>query len=381
MTPDGGQVARVELLGPLQVSVDGRLVAAGGPKLRAIVAVLGLAGGRVVSVDEVLAGVWGEDLPATARNTLQYHVGVLRKTLAAHGAAGCLVTRDPGYSLTAKTDVSEFKALSEAGSRAASSGDHEQAGSHFADALALWRGNALADLWQFPFAQSRSVALQTCRLTCAEAWVDAELGSGRAEELISPLQDLLAENPTRERLWEQLMIALYRTGRQDAALSSYRTARRVLDQELGVEPTARLTDVHRAVLRQDSWLWPDRQSHGGPARTVAPTRLVTSEPDGGTPTLVAHGGQRIVLTGAPVVLGRHADCDLVLHDDQASRRHAQVELGPAGFVLVDLGSTNGTLLNGRPVDRPEPLEPGDRILVGDTLVRFFGETASIPSRA
>ncbi|MBD3945607.1 BTAD domain-containing putative transcriptional regulator [Nocardioides ganghwensis] len=374
MSNEGEGRVRVELLGPLQVTVDGRLVAAGGPKLRAIAAVLGLAGGRVVSVDELLAAVWGEDLPATARNTLQYHVGVLRKTLAAQGAAGCLTTRDPGYSLSADTDVAEFKAHIAAGSRGAALGDHTTAAEQYAAALSLWRGNALADLWQFPFAEGRAVALESCRLTCAEAWSDAELALGRSEDLIAPLQDLIAENPTRERLWEQLMVALYRTGRQDAALSSYRTARKVLDDELGVQPSARLNRIHEAVLRQESWLWPERAepTGGGAGHTVVPTRLATSEPQDAPPTLVAHGGQRIVLAGSPVVLGRQADCDLVLQDDQASRRHAQVEPGPHGFVLVDLGSTNGTLLNGQPIAGPASLKPGDRILVGDTVVRFIG---------
>ena len=382
MAGAGAQV-RVELLGPLQVTVAGQLVAAGGPKLRAIVAILGLADGRVVSVDDLLDGVWGEDLPATARNTLQYHVAVLRKTLAAHGAVDCLVTRDPGYSLSAQTDAAEFKALTVAGSRAAAVGEHDVAAARFTEALALWRGNALADLWQFPFAGPRAVALESCRLTCAEAWADAELALGHAEDLISPLQDLLAENATRERLWEQLMVALYRTGRQDAALSSYRTARTVLDRELGVEPSARLNHVHQAVLRQEAWLWPDRPSNGRPANghpthTVSPTRLATSEPKDAPPTLVANGGQRIVLTGAPVVLGRHGDCDLVLQDDQASRRHAQVELGPHGFVLVDLGSTNGTLLNGQRVETPVSLSPGDQIVVGASVVRFVGASTATP---
>lgn len=371
-----GKQVRLELLGPLQVTVEGKLVAAGGPKLRAIVAMLGLAGGRVVGVDDLLSGVWGEDLPATARNTLQYHVAVLRKSLAAQGAGECLVTRDPGYCLFAETDVAEFKALTVAGSRAAAIGERDVAAEQFASALALWRGNALADLWQFPFADSRAVALESCRLTCAEAWADAELARGHAEDLISPLQDLLAENATRERLWEQLMVALYRTGRQDAALSSYRTARQTLDRELGVEPSARLNQVHLAVLRQESWLWPERSSNPEPTHIVSPTRLVDSEPVDAPPTLVANGGQRIVLTGSPVVLGRHAECDLVLQDEQASRRHAQVERGPGGFVLVDLGSTNGTMLNGARVDEPVALSPGDQIVVGESLVRFVGATAA-----
>src|SRR5689334_22309424 len=101
---------RVELLGTLELRVDGEHVAAGGPKLRAVIAQLALAGGRVVSVDELLLGVWGEDLPGSARNTLQYHVTTLRKALAERNAADAIVTREPGYALEADTDVADFDA-------------------------------------------------------------------------------------------------------------------------------------------------------------------------------------------------------------------------------------------------------------------------------
>ena len=213
---------RVDLLGPVQVRVDDQPVAAGGPKLRAVVAMLALAGGRIVSVDDLLDGVWGENLTATARNTLQYHVAVLRKTLTAHGAGGRLLTREPGYALAVETDATRFAALASAGARAAAGGDHEQASASYAAALDEWQGHALADLREFDFAVARAVALEGQRLTCAEAWADAELACGRADALVPALHDLVTENPTRERLWEQLMVALYRTGRQDAALSAYR---------------------------------------------------------------------------------------------------------------------------------------------------------------
>lgn len=361
---------QVELLGPLQVRVDGELVAPGGPKLRAIIAMLALAGGRIVSVDDLLEGVWGEDLPATARNTLQYHVGVLRKALAAYDAADALVTRDPGYALVAGTDVSRFLERSSAASREATAGRHEEASVAYTEALNEWHGNALADLREFEFAEARAVALESQRLTCLEAWADAELASGRSDALIAPLQELVSENPTRERLWEQLMVALYRTGRQDAALSAFRTARQALDRELGVEPSARLAEVHQAILRQDPKLSPVPALRSLPAKRMTQTILARSELVGAPPSLVAPGGRRLVLTGAPVVLGRHADCDLVLSDDQASRRHAQVESGAGGFVLVDLGSTNGTFLNGQRVEQPMRLSNGDRIEVGHSVVRF-----------
>ncbi|HSV38867.1 MAG TPA: BTAD domain-containing putative transcriptional regulator [Nocardioidaceae bacterium] len=362
---------RVGLLGPLEVRVGDELVAPGGPKLRAIIAQLALAGGRIVSVDDLLEGVWGEDLPATARNTLQYHVGVLRKALAAYGAAEALVTRDPGYGLTAETDVSRFLDGVGAASREAAAGRNEEAAAAYTEALNLWHGHALADLRDFEFADARAVALEAQRLTCLEAWADAENACGRADSLIAPLQELVSENPTRERLWEQLMVALYRTGRQDAALSAFRTARQALDRELGVEPSARLNEVHQAILRQDPKLQPVRALHSIPVRPMSQTILARSEVVGAPPSLVAPGGKRLLLTGAPVVIGRHGDCDLVLSDEQASRRHAQVEAGPRGFVLVDLGSTNGTFLNGQRVEGATPLGHGDRIEIGHAVVHYF----------
>jgi DNA-binding SARP family transcriptional activator len=360
---------RVDLLGPVQVRVDDQPVAAGGPKLRAVVAMLALAGGRIVSVDDLLDGVWGENLPATARNTLQYHVAVLRKTLTAHGAGGRLLTRDPGYALTVETDATRFAALATAGARAAAVGDHEKASASYAAALDEWQGHALADLREFDFAVARAVALEGQRLTCAEAWADAELACGRADALVPALHDLVTENPTRERLWEQLMVALYRTGRQDAALSAYRAARQALDRELGVEPSARLAAVHHAILCHDPRLAPvpTIEPEGRPVRA---TSLVSAASPGSPPMLTAPGGVKVALAGAPVVLGRHDDCDLVLADEQASRRHAQVEAGAEGFVLVDLGSTNGTYLNGAAVRTPVPLADGDTIVVGHTVVRF-----------
>lgn len=369
-----GSPVRVELLGPTQLLVAGTPASTGGPKLRAILAMLALSGGRIVSVDDLLDGVWGEDLPNTARNTLQYHVGVLRKSLAEHGAADRLITRDPGYALDAETDVACFLELTSAAERSRAGGDADAAARALTDALNQWRGEALADLREFEFAEVRAVALDNQRLTSLEAWADVELACGRADALLQPLQDLVTEHPTRERLWEQMMIALYRTGRQDAALSAFRAARAALSRELGVDPSARLVAVQSAILNHDPKLAPVPALRSRPARRMTQTILARSELVSTPPTLVGPSGQRVELGVDAVVIGRHEDCDLVLPDDQASRRHAQVSPAGTGFVVEDLGSTNGTRVNGTPVTDLTGLHDGDRIEVGHSVVRYVART-------
>ncbi len=345
-------------------------MATGGPKLRAILATLALAGGRIVSVEDLLDRVWGEDLPNTARNTLQYHVGVLRKSLAEHGAADALVTRDPGYALSAATDVADFLSLSAEAERLRGTGEHTAAATALIDALNLWQGAPMADLQEFEFAATRSVALAAQRLTCIEAWADAELAAGHADTLIQPLQDLVTENPTRERLWEQLMIALYRTGRQDAALSAYRSARVALDRELGIDPSARLVALQTAILNHDPKLAPMPALRSMPPRLMTQTILARSELVSTPPTLVGPSGLRIELAKEAVTIGRHEDCDLMLLDDQASRQHAQISPAGTGYVVEDLGSTNGTRVNGVAVEDLVGLRDGDRIEIGHSVVRF-----------
>ena len=237
-----------------------------------------------------------------------------------------------------------------------------------------WRGEALADLRGFDFAEFRAVALANQRLACLEAWADAELACGRADALIPPLQDLVTEHPTRERLWEQLMVALYRTGRQDAALSAFQAARAALARELGVDPSDRLVALQNAVLNHDPKLAPVPALRPLPARRMTQTILARSELVSTPPTLVGPSGQRVELGTESVVIGRHEDCDLVLHDDQASRQHAQVSPAGAGFVVEDLGSTNGTMVNGVVVEELVGLDDGDRIEVGHSVVRFVART-------
>ncbi|SFC44620.1 DNA-binding transcriptional activator of the SARP family [Nocardioides terrae] len=362
---------RVRLLGAVDVSVDGVALPVRGLRLKAVIAVLALARGRVVPVQEILDAVWEEHLPDAARNALQYHVAVLRKTLAASGASDEITTRAPGYALRAETDVATFVTLAAEGREALADGRPAVAVRCFTDALNEWDGRALADIRELRFAESRAVWLEQQRLACLETWAGAELAAGRAGELVAPLQELVVENPTSELLWEQLIIALYRSGRQEAALAAYRSAREALDEELGLAPSARLQGVHQAVLRQDPRLDPLPALRSLSPRVLTRTTLVDSGGSLRAPAVIGPGGQRLVLdAGVPVVVGRHGDCDLVVDDDQASRRHAEIVWSGAGYLVKDLGSTNGTYVNGRRLDRPHLLSGGDRIEVGATVVRF-----------
>ena len=303
----------------------------------------------MVGVDDLLAAVWGEDLPATARNTLQYHVGVLRKTLAAHGAADCLATRDPGYSLTAETDVAEFKAHASAGSRAAA-------------ARRARRGRRALRRRPLPVARQRPrrpVAVPVRRAAgggARELSPDLRRGLGRrrARPRSCGGPDLTAAGPARREPDPRAPVGAAH-GRALPHRPAGRRAVVVPHGPPGPRPRARRGTVGAAEPRPPGGAAPGlvAVARAGPASSQPATPWSPTQTGHvraawtRRPTLVAHGGQRIVLAGSPVVLGRHADCDLVLQDDQASRRHAQVEPGPDGFVLVDLGSTNGTLLNGR----------------------------------
>lgn len=166
------------------------------------------------------------------------------------------------------------------------------------------------------------------------------------------------------------MLTLYRTGRQDAALSAYRAARFALDRELGVEPSARLVAVQRAILNHDPMLSLEPALRQAPARKMTRTVLVHSALSAAPPTLVGPSGQRVMIGEEPVVIGREAGCDLVLLDDESSRKHAQVAAVTAGCQVTDLGSTNGTYLNGHRVEESALLVDGDRIEIGHSVVRF-----------
>ena len=239
------------LLGPLEVSERERLVALGGLKQRSLLAILLLHANELVSTDRLHAELWGDAAPVTAAKSIQVYVSRLRKELGADR----LTTRAPGYVLhvdASEFDVARFQRLREEARRA----EPTAAARKLREALALWRGGALADLAYEPFAQIEIARLEELRLVALEERIDADLATGRDAELIGDLEALVAEHPLRERLRGQLMLALYRSARQAEALHAYQVARRELSDELGLEPSGELKRLEQAILQQDPALEP-----------------------------------------------------------------------------------------------------------------------------
>jgi DNA-binding SARP family transcriptional activator/class 3 adenylate cyclase len=243
------------ILGPLEARIDGRELPLGGTKQRALLALLLLHRNEVVSTDRLIDGLWGEQPPATAAKVVQVYVSRLRRLLGPAGQGrGRLVTRPPGYLLQLdpdELDLDRCERLVEEAGRAMAAGDPAAAAAALRRALALWRGPPLADLAFEPFAQAAAVRLEEQRLAALESRLEADLALGRAPELIGELSALVGEHPLRERLRSCLVLALYRAGRQAEALEAYRSARRALVDDLGIEPSPALAELERAILRHD----------------------------------------------------------------------------------------------------------------------------------
>ena len=223
------------LLGPLDAVRNGHALALGGPKHRTLLAALLLHAGEPVAVDVLAEALWPDRPPAKFDSTLQVYVSQLRRELG----RDAIVRRGPGYVLAIdpdQVDAIRFERLAEEGRAALAAGEPEWARPLLEQALALWRGPALADFRYEAFASQDAERLEELRLAVTEALVDADLALGRAAELVPELQALVAANPLREQLRVQLMLALYRSGRQSEALAAYHEARRVLQEELGLDP-------------------------------------------------------------------------------------------------------------------------------------------------
>jgi DNA-binding SARP family transcriptional activator len=248
------------ILGPLEVRDGGRVLPVHGPKQRALLAVLLLHANEVVSSQRLIDSLWGDRAPATAANTLQVHVSRLRRLLEPPGSSReILLARPPGYVLRValgELDLHRFESLVEAARRSRSGGDPAAASASLHEGLGLWRGSPLSDFTAERFAQAPIERLEELRLTAEEERVEADLCLGRHRELVGELRALIAEHPLRERLCGQLMLALYRCGRQAEALEVYQDARRTLVGELGIEPGHELQRLEKAILLQDPSLEP-----------------------------------------------------------------------------------------------------------------------------
>ncbi|MFL6223548.1 MAG: BTAD domain-containing putative transcriptional regulator, partial [Actinomycetes bacterium] len=246
------------LLGPLEARQRERPLRLGSIKHRMLLAKLLLHPNQVVSTEELIVAVWGEEPPPTVKQSLQNHVAALRKAIEAGNGAGpprTLVTRDPGYVLQIdpeRLDLHRFQRLDHEGRQALAAGDPARAADLLRRALALWRGPALADVAaSADIAWPELVGVEELQVASTEARIEAELALGRHHELVAELEGLVRLHPLREHLHGQLMLALYRSGRQADALAAYRAARRVLVDELGIEPSVGLQRLEQAILAQD----------------------------------------------------------------------------------------------------------------------------------
>ena len=260
-------VIEFRLLGPLEASRAGERLDVPGAKPRALLAVLLLHVGEVVSTDRLIDALWAERPPRTAANTLQAHVAVLRRALGPE----VVLTRPPGYVLRrdrTSLDCDRFEERAREG-RAALAGDPARASELLASALSLWRGPALADFAYESFAQAEAARLEQLRLAALEDRIDAELALGGHGALVPELERLLSEHPLRERPASQLMLALYRGGRQAEASRVFHGIRARLMDELGIEPQPALRGLHQRILEQDSALERSRPDHNLPAELTS----------------------------------------------------------------------------------------------------------------
>jgi YVTN family beta-propeller protein len=253
------------VLGPVEAHDDGRQVPLGGPKQRALLAILLLAGNEAVSRDRLIDTLWGEQPPATAAHTLDAYVSRLRKALGAErlvrGGGGYVLHVAPG-----ELDLHRFEELVAEGRELLAAGDARGAAAALRAALALWRGPALADVLYEPFAGRAAETLEERRLAAVEDRIDADLACGPPGELVAELEQLAREHPFRERLLGQLMVALYRSGQHTRALEAYRAGRHRLAEELGLEPGRPLQDLERRILAHDPELDGPARRHARPRR-------------------------------------------------------------------------------------------------------------------
>jgi DNA-binding SARP family transcriptional activator/pimeloyl-ACP methyl ester carboxylesterase len=245
------------VLGPLEVTSGGRLLSVGGTRTRTLLAFLLMNANAVVSADRLAEELWPGLAPGRAAANLQVRLSELRKALRSVREGDRLATQAPGYVLRVtpgELDVLRFREIAASGREALAAGDAATAVRLLDESLALWRGPALADLGDLPFATAEQARLEEERLGVLESRVDAQLMCGRHREPIAELETLTTRHPLRERFWSQRLLALYRAGRQADALRAYRELRSTLVDQLGIEPGPELRDLQARILRQDSAL-------------------------------------------------------------------------------------------------------------------------------
>ena len=345
------------VLGPLEVRLDGAAVRVGGPRQRALLGLLLCHANRVVSRDQLIEELLGDQPAATADRMLRVQVSRLRKALGDGNGNGQprLLVRPPGYLLRVEDgelDLQAFEQQVAAGRQALADGDPAQAAALLREAESLWRGRPLADLEFESFARLEVRRLETLRLQVIEDRIDAELAHGRHAVVCPELEQLVAEHPLRERLRGQLMVALYRCGRQADALETYRAGRSLLVEELAVEPGPQLRKLQLAVLEQDSALdlpspaaRRDTPDVGAPAGVPADQTAPEPDPEAAPHPRPRRRTRRIALAlGTAVALAALALVPL--------SRHGTAPLALNGNLLALVSANDGAVQATVPLRAP-----------------------------
>ena len=354
------------LLGPLLMTVAGTPVGLGTPKQRAVLALLLINRNRAVGTDSLVDAAWDQSPAPAVRASIHSYVSNLRRIF---GSAGVdphtvLASAPPGYRLSVgdgDCDLDRFITNRTAGIQAAAAGQFEQASSYLSAALAEWRGPVLDDLRDFAFVEVFATALMEDNVSAHTARAEAEIACGRAYAVIGELETLAAEHPFHEPLWAQLITAYYVAERQSDALDAYRRLKTVLAEELGIDPGPTIEALYVRILRQE------RLDTKQVAKTTAVRTLTTAHTAFGRQSAVAGlrdpAGRHYPLQAPATRIGRLADNDIVLDDAEVSRHHAVIIDTGSSFMITDLRSANGVLVQGRRLHISATLADGDHISI------------------
>jgi SARP family transcriptional regulator, regulator of embCAB operon len=367
------------VLGPLQLRVNREPVPLGTPKQCAVLALLLINRNRPVPRDSIITAIWDEDSPeADAVHNLHVYIASLRKVLGTSGVdpKTVLASARPGYQLNvpdSACDLGRFNTEKAAGVQAAAAGRFGLASDRLSAALAQWRAPVLDDLREFRFVETFATALIEDKMVAHVLRAEAEIACGRADSVISELEDLVREHPYREPLWAQLITAYYLAERQTDALEAYRRLRSTLSEDLGIDPGPSLRTLHERILRQEPL---DVQQIAKSDATEMATILErhTSMTDASAPSNRAQlrdiAGRCYPLETVVTGIGRRGDNAVVLDDPKVSRYHATIIDTGASFVINDLRSGNGVKVANERIRGSTTLSDGDVISIAGYQFTF-----------